>query len=95
MLRVVLVQLVLFLIPFALYAAYIWLSKKGDMTDKENWRGAGGGLFIGGVVLVVLGLLAFRFMEGAAPYSRYQPAVIKDGKIIPGYFEREQTQKTE
>ena len=44
-------------------------------------------LFVLGAILVLIAMIAFTSSSGGKPGQRYQPPVIKDGKIQPGRFE--------
>ena len=37
MIRPVLTELALFLAPFALYALFLWVTKRGGVLDRTNW----------------------------------------------------------
>ncbi len=84
MIRVVLIQLLMFALPFAAYGAYIYLSKK-QRESASIWHGAPYPWLLGiGLVLVAASLVAFATFTGSGPDGTYAPAVIEDGKITPG-----------
>ncbi len=87
MLRLVVVQALLFLLPFAVYAGYLYLTKRADVGDPASWSGKTSWLVIGGLALAIMGLVALSVFDGAAPGSTYVPAHYEDGKIVPGRFE--------
>lgn len=86
MIRIVIENILLFLVPTAIYVAYIMLTRndsKQTATEIVNdaplvW------LFAAGGALVLLVLLAYASIEGGKPGQNYEPAILKDGKIVPG-----------
>ena len=87
MARVVLLNLLLFFLPFILYGGYAYLVRKGDAQGSVwsaapiNW------LFFTGGMLVFGTLIYFVSFTGGDPDRDYRPAIYKDGKIQPGGFE--------
>ncbi len=88
MLRIALIDLLLFLLPFVLYAAWVWLSRRGS--------GRRGGIFddapihwllIAGALLVIGALAYFISFSGAPPGGVYEPPKFEGGKIKPGHIE--------
>ncbi|MCB1493392.1 MAG: hypothetical protein KDJ77_16640 [Rhodobiaceae bacterium] len=86
MLRLAFVQLLFFLIPFAVYALYLYLSKKGAVGDRESWSGVGGWLVIGGLACAFIGMVSLALFDRADPDAIYIPAHVEDGKLIPDTF---------
>lgn len=86
MLRSVLIEVGLFLVPFLLYAALL-LATKGSVVP-DNWSArALVAVATAALVLVVAGLFVFEHGSTAPPGSRYVPAQIRDGTFVPGHFE--------
>jgi hypothetical protein len=84
MARTILTELLLFLVPFAVYAIVLAASRR-DARDREHWPGRTlAGLAIVGCVLVLGGLFWFAHFRGAPPGGTYEPAHYEDGKLIPG-----------
>ncbi len=84
MIRPVLTELLLFAVPFALYAVFLWATKAGVM-DPESWPASRiASLAIAALVLVLGSFLYFVHFTGAPPGSTYIPAHIEDGKFVPG-----------
>ena len=84
MIRPVLTELVLFLVPFALYAIMLWATRKG-VLDRVNWpltRVAW--LLIAALVLMIGSFVVLAHWGGAPPGSTYIPAHMEDGKFVPG-----------
>lgn len=87
MLRVVLIQLFLFLLPFLCYGTWLWLTKKTGRD--ENWsRGPVGWLTLAGLGLVIAGLLATAIFNTSPEGTEYRPSSFKDGVFVPGGFEK-------
>jgi hypothetical protein len=85
MIRRFLYELLLFLLPFALYAAYLWLSRRETLGLSRNhpWTM----LFASGLVLVVVSFLYLGFVEGAGPRGVYVPPHVENGRVVPGHVE--------
>jgi hypothetical protein len=85
MLRPVLIEFTLFLIPFALYALYIVLIKRGSVFDAADWPMPHVlSLAITACLFVVASLIVLAHWNGAPPNSTYIPAHIENGKFVPG-----------
>jgi hypothetical protein len=85
MIRPVATELVLFFIPFALYALYLWMTKRGGVLDRTNWPlGHVLWLLIAAFALVVGSFVVLAQWGGAPPGSTYIPAHVEDGKFVPG-----------
>lgn len=84
MIRPVLTEIGIFLIPFALYAAFLVASRSGVFI-KSSWPAhVLAKLTLGALVLVILSLVLLANFSGAPPGSTYTPARIENGKFIPG-----------
>lgn len=82
--RTILTQFLLFLAPFAIYAAVLHFTKR-DAREREHWPvKMVMMLAIAGGVLVIVGLILFAQFGGAPTSGVYEPARYKDGKLIPG-----------
>jgi len=95
MMRVVLENMLLFLLPTLIYAIYM-------LAMREPGQDAGGGtrrstqvlddapllwLFAAGALLVIVTLIAFGSISGGKPGQHYVPSVLKDGRVEPGHIE--------
>lgn len=89
MIRVVIENILLFLLPTLIYFGYVYLvrapatDQNGNPTNPVDdapllW------LFIAGACLVIATLIAFSSTTGGKPGEAYEPAVVKDGHIEPG-----------
>lgn len=84
MIRPVLTEIGIFLIPFALYAAFLVVSRSGVFI-KSSWPlHVLAKLTLGALVLVIVSLILLANFSGAPPGSTYTPAHIENGKFIPG-----------
>ena len=87
MIRIAFFEFLLFLVPFAVYASYLFLVRrqrmgKGFWLDAPIYK-----LFLAGMGLIAIGMVGFATFSGSGSDSDYVPAVIRDGKVVPGYFE--------
>jgi hypothetical protein len=85
MIRIVIENLLLFLLPTLIYIAYVFLKQRGGggpsaFLDEAPllW------LFAAGAMLVVITLVAFGSVSGGKPGQTYEPPVFRDGRIEPG-----------
>jgi heme/copper-type cytochrome/quinol oxidase subunit 3 len=84
MIRPVLSELLLFALPFVLYAVFLWATRAGVM-DPESWPVSRLiTLAIMSFLLVIGSFIYFANYTGAPPGSTYVPAHIEDGKFVPG-----------
>ena len=84
MIRPVATALILFFIPFALYAVYLWGTRNG-VLDRSSWRlHVVAWLTIGALCLVIAGLFLTAEFSGAPPHSAYVPAHMENGRLVPG-----------
>lgn len=94
MIRVVLENIAIFLIPTLVYAAYVVLTtsqRTEDAGEKAFARIVDEApllwLFTAGVILVVLSLVAFQSTEGGRPGMKYEAPAMQDGRITPSHAE--------
>ena len=84
MIRPVLTEIAIFLIPFALYAAFLLASRSGVFI-KSSWpMHVLAKLTLGALILVIVSLILLADFSGAPPGSTYTPARVENGKFIPG-----------
>lgn len=94
MIRTVVENILLFLLPTVIYVAWVVLQRsRAGTTDGDGGSSPTAGvlddapllwLFAGGALLVIVTLAAFGTSSGGRPDQHYQPPVLKDGKIEPG-----------
>ena len=81
-------QLLLLLMPFALYALYLWLVRRKQASDP-TWREAPWAwLTVAGLMLVIISFLVLGSVGGDPIGGTYSPARTIDGKIVPGDVKR-------
>jgi hypothetical protein len=87
MARLIAFNAIFFLLPFAGYAAWL-LATRGRANNAADWQVRRiAWLATGGAVLMIGALLVFIHFTGAPPGSKYVPAEIVDGVLVPGHFE--------
>lgn len=85
MVRIILENLVLLILPSVLYFTYIYLTMEKGKARRAAINDAPFiWLFIAGVGLAIAVLVTFATDSGSRPGEVYRPAVYKDGKIVPG-----------
>ncbi|MEY9754500.1 DUF6111 family protein [Bradyrhizobium yuanmingense] len=84
MIRTVLTEIGIFLIPFAVYALFLAATRSGVFA-RSSWPVAiVARLALVAIVLVIAGLIGLAEFSGAPPDSTYVPAHIEKGKLVPG-----------
>ena len=85
MIRPVATEVILFLAPFVLYAAFIWATK-ARVLDVEHWPLSRVLSLAIIAMLLVIGSFIYFANEGGAPVGReYVPAHVDDqGNFVPG-----------
>jgi hypothetical protein len=86
MIRVALIELSLFLVPFALYAAYLALRRKGTFAWDKALLWPVFGLTTAGALLAIGFLVLFGEINSAPPDMRYVPPHMENGTYVPGTF---------
>jgi hypothetical protein len=86
MLRIILVQILLFMVPFIGFAFYLYFSK-GDFRDGNEWTPRMAWLAIAGFVFTMIGFFTLVVFEEGSRDAVYRPAQNVDGQIIPGRLE--------
>ena len=87
MIRIVIENVFLFLLPTLIYVAYVALTRdddrKGLLDDAPLiWLAAAGTA----IVMITLTVVAFNATSGGRPDQIYEPPSMKDGKIQPGHM---------
>ena len=84
MIRPVLTELGIFLIPFAVYALFLIATRSG-VFDQSSWPlSLVAKLVLGSLLLVVVSFVFLAEFSGAPPESTYEPAHMEGGKLVPG-----------
>ncbi len=84
MIRPVLTEVGIFLIPFAVYAAFLIATRSGLLVQSSWPMHVLAKLAIGALLLVVVSFLLLAEFAGAPPDATYVPAHIENGKLVPG-----------
>jgi hypothetical protein len=84
MIRPVLTEVGIFLIPFAVYAVFLIVTRSGLMATSSWPAHLVAKLVLGSLLLVVVSFVLLAHFSGAAPDSTYIPAHIENGKFVPG-----------
>lgn len=88
MIRPVLTEVVLFLVPFAVYALFL-LATQAGVLRPESWSlPVLAWLTLAALVLVVGSFIVLAQFSGSPPGSTYVPAHIESGKFVPAQIER-------
>jgi len=88
MTRELLERVALFIVPFAIYGAYLLLVRLragGPPQHRHPWAG----IFIAGLLLVVASFIYTGLTEGVTTKGVYVPPHVVNGKIVPGHVEQE------
>lgn len=84
MIRPILQEFVLFLLPFLAYAVFL-IATRARVFDAGSWPvGRIASLSIIALLLVVASFVVLAHRSGAPPGSTYVPAHIEDGRLVPG-----------
>jgi Family of unknown function (DUF6111) len=84
--RVIVENILLFLLPTVAYVGYRMIVRRPDQTTATVMTDAPLLLLLGmGTLLVVAVLVAFGDVSGGKPGQVFVPTVVKDGKVIPGH----------
>lgn len=84
MIRPVLTEIGIFLIPFAVYAAFLIASRSGLLVQASWPLHIIAKLALGSLLLVIVSFVLLAQFSGGSPNSTYIPAHIENGKLIPG-----------
>jgi Family of unknown function (DUF6111) len=84
MIRPVFTEVALFLVPFVVYAVFLWATRAG-VLDSSVWSPAR----LAWLLIAALGLMVGSFVVlaefgGAPAGSTYVPAHVDDGRLRPG-----------
>jgi drug/metabolite transporter (DMT)-like permease len=89
MIRIVLERMVLFALPFAVFALYVWIGHKRLQRPRPDtpwvW------LSVIGLVLVILSFFYVGLTEGETTKGQYVPPQYVHGRIVPGHVDDGET----
>ena len=84
MIRPVLTEIGIFLIPFVVYALFLVATRSG-VFDQASWPlPLVAKLVLGSLLLVIVSFVFLAEFSGAPPESTYEPAHMDHGKLVPG-----------
>ena len=84
MIRPAFTEIGVFLIPFAVYAAFLLATRSGLLAQTSWPLPIIAKLTVGSLLLVVVSFVLLAHFSGASPNSTYVPAHIENGRLIPG-----------
>ena len=84
MIRPVLTEIGIFLIPFVLYALFLLATRNGMMLQSSWPLRVVIRLAIVALLLVIVSFVLLAHFSGAPPNSTYVPAHIENGRLVPG-----------
>ena len=84
MIRPVLTEVGIFLIPFAVYAVFLIATRSGVLASSSWPVHLIAKLVLGSLLLVIISFVLLAHFSGAPPDSTYIPAHIENGRLVPG-----------
>ena len=84
MIRPVLTEIGIFLIPFAAYALFLVATRSGVLASSSWPMHLIAKLVLGSLLLVVISFVMLAQFSGAPPNSTYVPAHLENGKLVDG-----------
>ena len=84
MIRSIATELGIFLLPFAVYALFLILTRTGVLVPASWPLHLIAKLALGSLLLVAVSLLLLAQFSGSPPNSTYIPAHIENGRFVPG-----------
>ena len=84
MIRPILTEIGIFLIPFAVYALFLIATRSGVLALSPWPAHLVAKLVLGSLLLVVISFILLAQFSGAPPDSTYVPAHLEDGKLVDG-----------
>ncbi|MDR3467794.1 MAG: DUF6111 family protein [Xanthobacteraceae bacterium] len=84
MIRPVLTEVGIFLVPFAAYALFLVLTRAGFLNPASWSSVIILRLALGALVLVAASVLLLVRFSGAPAHSTYEPAHFENGRLVPG-----------
>jgi hypothetical protein len=84
MIRPVLTEVAIFLIPFVAYALFLIATRSGVLASSSWPMHLVAKLVLGSLLLVIISFVLLAHFSGAPPDSTYVPAHIENGRLVPG-----------
>ena len=83
--RIALIRLSLFFVPFVLYFGFLVLSRRLPREERMPWTV----LVISGLALVAASFIWLGLTEGESVQGVYVAPHVVNGKIVPGHVEKQ------
>jgi hypothetical protein len=84
MIRPIFTEIALFLVPFVLYAVFLWATRAGVLKPSAWSLARLAWLVIAALSLMLGSFVMLAQFGGAPPGSTYVPAHVDDGRLKPG-----------
>ena len=84
MLRVIIEEVLLFVLPFGLFAAYLVVKRRNPL-DVEHWSRHAFWLAVSGLLLAIA-VLAYGGFVAPRSQGAYEPPHMENGVLVPGRF---------
>jgi hypothetical protein len=84
MIRPAFTEILVFLIPFAVYALFLLATRSGLLLQSSWPVHIIAKLVLGSLLLVIVSFILLAHFSGASPNSTYVPAHIENGRFVPG-----------
>jgi uncharacterized protein DUF6111 len=84
MIRPVLTEIGIFLIPFAVYVTFLIATRSGLLVPASWPLHLVAKLTVAALMLVIVSLFLLAEFSGAPPRSTYIPAHVENGRLVPG-----------
>jgi hypothetical protein len=84
MIRPVLTEVAIFLIPFVAYALFLIATRSGVLASSSWPAHLVAKLVLGSLLLVMISFVFLAQFSGAPPNSTYVPAHLENGKLVDG-----------
>lgn len=84
MIASILFRILLFLLPFVIYWLYTVLQKQAEAAPirrRKPWTM----LFVSGLLLIIISLVAEGLIGGESIDGQYVPPHMEDGRVVPGH----------
>lgn len=84
MIRPVLTEIGIFLVPFGIYVLFLIATRSGVLVQSSWSIQMVARLMLGSLLLVIASLVMLAHFSGGSPKSTYIPAHVENGKLVPG-----------
>jgi Family of unknown function (DUF6111) len=84
MIRPALIELALFLTPFAAYVIFLWATRAGVLHPDAWSLSRLASLTIAALALMIGSFVVIAQFSGSPPKSTYVPAHVENGRFVPG-----------